>query len=383
MTPMLNSMASWQTPRRSVALAAALALSLAACKPAAPAPQEASAKDEAPPAEDRASSTTRWHVVLAAGDVSILDVPAVVRLPSASAMVAAIPARAQVIKLHARVGDHVTAGQLLGELRLPDLVIAAAQLRSTDERIAAHKRWAGELRELRRDGLARSAELFEAEARLADLQAEKTMAEAAIRAAGVSPGEAWSLVSGQPWPLRAAHAAQVLAVEVQAGQVVESGVPLLRLQASGEARIEIRALQPIPAQAELQFIAQDGRMFDLAREPTAVAIDSADGAWLGWYGLRAPQALAQGTRGRVRLKMPEGSAVQVPARALLHAEGGGATQASVIVRTAKGVERRAVAVLAVAGPVAVVTGLAVGALIAAEADRVALPEESTASAAEK
>jgi hypothetical protein len=75
--------------------------------------------------------------------------------------------------------------------------------------------------------------------------------------------------------------------------------------------------------------------------------------------------------------------VQVPARALLHAEGGGATDATVIVRTTKGLERRAVAVLAVAGPVAVVTGLAVGTLVAAEADRVALPEESTASAAEK
>lgn len=385
MTPMLHSRPPRPTQSQSAAVAAALALALlaAACKPAAPVPAEPSAKAEAPAEEDRASSTTRWHEVTAAGDVAILDVPAVVRLPSASAMVAAIPARAQVIKLHVRVGDQVTAGQLLGELRLPELVISAAQLRSTDERIAAHKRWAGELRELRRDGLARSAELFEAEARLADLQAEKTMAEAAIRAAGVSPGEAGSLVSGQPWPLRASQAAQVLAVEVQPGQVVESGMPLLRLQAVGEARIEVRALQALPAQAELQFVAQDGRTFDLAREPTAVAIDSSDGAWLGWYGLRAPQVLAQGTRGRVRLKMPEGSAVQVPARALLHAEGGGATQASVIVRTAKGLERRSVAVLAVAGPVAVVTGLAAGTLVAAEADRVALPEESTASAAEK
>lgn len=385
MTPMINTRPSRQMPSRSAALAAALALSLsaAACKSAAPATPEVAEKTETPTVEDRASSTTRWHPVAAAGDVAILDVPAVVRLPSASAMVAAIPARAQVIKLHVRVGDQVTAGQLLGELRLPDLVISAAQLRSAEERIAAHKRWAGELRELRRDGLARSAELFEAEARLADLQAEKTMAEAVIRAAGVAPGEAWSLVSGQPWPLRAAQAAQVLAVEVQPGQVVDSGVALLRLQAVGEARIEVRALQALPAQAELQFVAQDGRTFDLAREPTAVAIDSADGAWLGWYGLRVPQALAQGTRGRVRLKMPEGTAVQVPARSLLHAEGEGTTQASVILRTEKGPERREVEVLAVAGPVAVVTGLAVGTLIAAEADRVALPEESTASAAEK
>lgn len=369
--------------KRSTALAMAPAALLvcgavAACsKPAGPAESQPTA---AAPAT-QASASTRWHTASAAGDVAILDVPAVVRLPASAAAVVAIPARAQVIRLAVRTGDVVTAGQELAQVRLPELVIAAAQLRSMDDRIAAHKRWSAELRELRRDGLAKSAEVFEAEARLADLQAERMLAEAAIRAAGLQAADAHALASGQPWPVKAQGAAQVIGIEVQLGQVVEAGSPLLRLQAAGEPRIEVRALQPLPPRAQLEFVAQDGRVLQLARDPTAVSTDPADGAWLGWYGLAQPQMLPQGLRGRVRLRMLDGGAVQVPARALIHAEGAGTAQAFVIVRAGDRVHKQPVEVVALAGPMAIVRGIAAGTLVAAEADRVQLPEPATVSAA--
>lgn len=366
---MRREIARWCAPM--ALLAAGL---VAACgKPAGPATTEPAG----PAPASQASASTRWHTATPAGDVAILDVPAVVRLPASAGAVVAIPARAQVIRLMVRVGDTVRAGQLLAEVRLPELVITAAQLRSMDDRIAAHKRWAGELRDLRRDGLAKSAEVFEAEARLADLQAERMLAEAAIRAAGLQTGDAHALASGQPWPVKAQGAGQVIGIEVQSGQVVEAGSPLLRLQATGDARIEVRALQPLPAQAQLEFVSQDGRVLELALDPTAVSTDPADGAWLGWYGLRQPQVLAQGLRGRVRLKMLQGGAVQVPARALIHAEGAGTTQAFVIVRTGDRVHKQRVEVVAQAGPMAIVRGIAAGTLVAAEADRVQLPEAAT------
>ncbi len=348
-------------------------------KPAAPVDEGAAAAAVAPATQ--ASAATRWHAATEAGDVALLDVPAVVRLPATSAALVAIPARAQVMGLLVRVGDEVRAGQVLAEVRLPELVVAAAQLRSAEERIGAHKRWAAELRELRRDGLAKSAEVFEAEARLADLQAERMLAEAAIRAAGLQGGDASALASGQPWPVKAQRQGQVVGIEVVLGQLVENGAPLLRLQSAGEVRIEVRALQALPAQAQLEFVAQDGRVLELAADPTAVSTDPADGAWLGWYGLRQPQLLAQGLRGRVRLKRLAGGAVQVPARALIHAEGAGTTQASVIVRTPAGVRLQKVEVVALAGPMAIVRGIEVGSVVAAEADRVALPDAAAGPSA--
>lgn len=327
--------------------------------------------DQAPAvaAPPSASAAARWVAAEPAGDMDLLEVPAVVRAAADAAAVVAAPARARVLRVWVRNGDRVQAGDAIADVVPPELVQAAAVSRSASERLATHRRWLGQLHGHRAEGLVRGAEVFAIEAEVAELQAQATLARAQLRAAGVTDAEVAQLRDGEPLTLRAPHAAVVRAVVAVPGSVVEAGAVLAHLVADRPARIEVRGLQPLPIDLTLTFVAAPDVQVGLHATPTATAVDSDGGGLLHWYEPNVPVALPAGLAGRVRARAPAGATVQLPARAIARQDG----VAHVWVETPKGPVRRSVDMLGVAGPLAVVRGLAAGTLVAAEADLVAPP----------
>lgn len=358
----------------TLAVAAAVAIgSSGGCGRTPPPPPVESAGPSA------ASAASRWVAARAARDLTLFEVPAVVRSASDASVVLAVPVRARVVRIAVRPGDMVSEGAVIAEVQLPELVQAAAAAQAAHDRLGAHKRWLGELRSLRGEGLVRAAEVFEAEAKVAELQAQIVESDAQLRAAGLTPTDGAALLRGATWPLRAPQGAVVRAVEADPGAVLDAGAVLVRLSALREARIEARLTRPLPRDAALQFVASSGEVIDLAGEATMTAIDPVDGAVMAWYRPLGAQLLAAGLRGRVRVAALQGSAVEVPARALIGRDGG----AAVLLQGASGQapQRQAVEVLAVSGPLALVRGIAAGTLIAAEADLAYAPEAGMPPAA--
>lgn len=333
----------------------------------------------APLISDRASAAVRWVPARTAQDLSLFDVPAVVRSPADAAAVVAAPVRARLVQVLVQAGDQVQAGDAIASVRLPELVQAAAMLGTASERVQAHRRWLGELKTQRGLGMVRGAEVFDIEARLADLLATRAQAEAQLRAAGLAPEDAAVLLRDGLWTLRAPMAATVRSTEGIPGSVLEAGAVVAQLVAPRPSRIEVRLLGPLPQDADVQFVMNSGQVVALSSPPTATAVDPADGALLAWYVPKAAAVLPAGARGRLQVAALPGQVVQVPARALLHKSG----RAFVIVLREQREQEVAVQVLALNGPIALIRGVVAGTPVAAEADRVALPTEQTQPTTER
>ena len=338
-------------------------------------------KADAPalPAAEPAGPTIQWAVARAATPSQFGSVAAVVRASGDTQVAVTLACRAQVVHVLVQVGDRVVAGQPLAELRFAELGVPAARLRSLEGRIAAHSRWVSELRSLKGDGLVRGAELFEAEAQLAELRASRMETEAQIRAAGLELGNLAALEAGQTLVWRAPTAGLVRSVDVQTGATLEPGHALVQLVSAGLARIEVRSLAPLPRGATLQFTATHGLVVPLASAPTATSVDPSDGALLAWYLPQGQADLAGGTRGLVRVVALAGEVVEVPARAVFLADdptAGAAAAPRAHVWTADGAGQRQtpVEVVHMTATTAWLRGLAVGQKVAAEADLLVVRE---------
>lgn len=327
---------------------------------------------KAPPAEAKlnpvqaTSTPTPWIKAIAPDNLTVLEIPALASMPPDATATVTSPVRVQVRHLFVRVGDHVLAGDPVAEVLAPELVQAAALRQSTTDRITAHKRRLGDLRSLKAEGLVRTSELFEIESSLADLQAEHIHAEAVLRGAGVADRDVPALLSSGLWVLRAPVAGVIREMAAELGAVIEPGqLSLARIAGDRPARVEMHLHQQLPAGLQLAFVASTGLSYALAADPTATAIDPADGSVIAWYELVAATNLPAGLRGRVRAAaMPEG-ALQIPARALDERQG----KPHVVLRKGDSGQWFPVDVLAVSGATALVRGLKLGDEVAAEADR--------------
>ncbi len=367
---MIAKKPSWR-PSLAAVLTGLAAWAAQGCGKAAEPPPVVSA--EAPTGV--ASAAVRWVPARPANDMSLFDVPAVVRSSPQSMAVITPPVRARLLDMPVQAGDHVTAGQVIALVQLPELVQAAATLRSCAERMAAYKRWLAELRTQRSLGMAKSSDVFDVESRLADLVAVQAAAEAQFKAAGLSLADAHRLGRDGSWPLRSPSDGVVHSVEGAIGGVVEPGTALARIVTTQAGRVEVRLVQALPDHGQLQFVAADGTAVDLQAAPTATAVDPADGALLAWYEPKQPQPLPSGLRGRLRVAGLPGHVVQIPTRALLRRDA----KAWVITQNGQKQSELAVTVLAIAGPLALVEGLPPGTRVAAEADHATLPAEDTAT----
>lgn len=339
----------------------------------APAAADAAGPAGTAAATGLASSSVRWVAAKPASDLSLFDVPAVVRASPQAAAVVTPPVRARLLEMHVKPGDQVELGQIVASVQLPELVQAAATWHSSLDRQAAYKRWLGELRTQRSLGMARSSDVFDVESKLADLLAVQAGAEAQFQAAGLKVADAHRLGRDGAWPLRAPLAGVVHSVEGALGAAIEPGQALAHIVGREPGRIEVRLAQALPDHGQLQFVAADGVAIDLQATPTATAVDPIDGALLAWYEPKQPQPLAAGLRGRLRVAGLPGHVVEIPTRALLRRHG----KAFVMAQKDEKAVEWAVTVLAMLGPVALVEGLPPGTQLAAEADHAQPAHEIT------
>ncbi len=288
----------------------AVALLLAGCsRPPAP------AASPAPPVE-------LWARVEAAADATTLDAPARVLPDPASTTVITPPLRATLVRIHARAGDAVEAGAPLVEVVMPELLEAAGRLEGARVRLEAWTSRHAQLIALRADGLARSLEVSEAFARVAEAKADLQAARAVLLGAGIREGDAATgLQRGGVLTLRAPVAGVVTRVSAVVGERREpSAGALVELASPGAVRIEARFNQP-PAPGSFEFEANDARV-PLRLLNSSPAADPKDGTFLVWFEPIGVVPLSAGRLGRVlRLGAQGGGAMRVPALALYRVAG--------------------------------------------------------------
>ncbi len=327
-----------------VAVVVALALGLGGCgsEPMA---------IEAEPAAEATSAPTPWVAVRSPDDESLLEAPAIVRAAGASGAVSA-SVQVRVVRLHVSAGSVVSAGDPVVDVAAPELLDAAATYVGSRRGARAHGERAGQLEELRAEGLVNHSQVFERRARSIELTTEHGRAAALLRSAGVEPSAAAGLLRRGFLTLNSPVDGVVTALEVRVGEVREPGAgPLARIFGEGTARIEVRTTEMWPEATSVRFEASDARIVELQATPLSSVVDPDDGTRLTWYAPAEDIALPDGLTGTARISAAA-DVWEVPVRAVAQRTG-----ASEVVRRRDGATQRiAVNVLGSSGATALVRG---------------------------
>lgn len=332
--------------------------------PAAPAP--------APP--EPSSAPTAWVAPRSARGMPLTEAPALVlAAPEASAAVG-LPFRGSVARVAVRPGQRVQRGEVLVEVLLPEVVQAAGAWQGAALRREAWEKRVAQLQSLQAQGLARAADLTEAETKLAEARAEQQAARAVLRAAGVGPQEASGVLQQGTLALRSPVEGVVTEVSAVLGEVREAGgAPLVRVAGEAPARLEARLAHALPEPVEYEFVAPGLEPLPVRAVGLSPALQAQEGTRLAWFEPEQPRALPAGLQGTLRVRAGSLEGVHVvPARALVLQAG----EAAVLVRTPEGPPRRQpVQVLATSGAEALVRGeLSASERVAAEASRLLTSE---------
>lgn len=325
-----------------------------------PAPQAA-----APVADADSSAATRWVRPAPAEGVALFESPARVTSGPESQAAVGAPLPARVLEVRVQPGQTVAAGEVLAEVLMPEVVQAAGQLTAAGIRLETAARRKAQLDALKAEGLARSAELGEVEARLADARADAQSARATLRAAGVSDAQARALLEGSgSIPLKSPIAGMVTAVDARLGETrAPEGGPLFEIAGTGASRVEARLTLAPPPEAGFELVLPDGRRTALQLEALSPRVDPNDGTRQAWLLPEGDGALPPpGASVRVRVRPPT-SWRSVPARAVTMTPAG----PTVVVRENGAVRAQVVKVLAASGAEVVVDGLGAAPEVAADA----------------
>jgi membrane fusion protein, heavy metal efflux system len=296
--------------------------------------------------------SARLVEVRAPRDVSILESPAIVRADPASAGEIGSAFRAQVSRVHVRVGERVDAGDPVVDVIAPEVIEAAATRVAVERRLVVHRARAEELQRLREEGYVDAARVFEQRTTIAELEAERDRALATLRAAGVEPRHVAALTRRGTLTLRAPVSGVIVALDASPGEIREAGgAPFARVRGAGEIRVEVRTSEPWPGGEALTLEVPGERALSLVVEPLVSTLDPDTGTRLHWFVPEQPRALPDGLRGTVRLA-PGGDVWEVPAGAILQDADGVR-----VVRVRDGSEDRvAVEIVASSGASALVRG---------------------------
>lgn len=284
----------------STAIVAAIAATLGACShdDGAPTPAAAAAAATAAPTATAAPPALAAPPATAARSPLRREAPAELVLDAEAAAAVAAPMAAQVLRLHVRPGDTVAAGAPIATVRMPEAAIAAARALAAAER--------GELVEARltavegllAEGLARAADRAELAGRAAELRAERAVALATLRGAGL--GDPATLArNGGLHVLRAPVAGVITDVTAVVGELRGPGDgALARVSGGTSTRVMARwtSAELIDLPAVLQLGAERRALRRIAVAPRP----DAGGAIAVWYELDGPP-LAATRRARVVL----------------------------------------------------------------------------------
>ena len=323
---------------------------------------------KAPPQEEppTPSARTPWVKARSTEGVALLEAPATV-LPSPEGQAAVVPPfRARVLKVLVRPGAHVTRGQPLVEVVMPEVATAAGAYVAASTRVEAYRKRQAQLEALKSEGMVRLSDVLEAETKLAEARADQQSAAAALRTALIDPAEAADIVSGQRGvALKSPIAGVVTAVNVGVGDSRDpAGEPVVRIAGEGDSRVEARFARPVDQRnATYELVLPGGVRHPLKLVARAPVVDSRDGTIATWFLPAGDARLPPGLTGRVVVSLPgtSGAAV-VPVKAVGLVEG-----ASWVAARREGkVERVQVDVLASSGAEALVSGVSAGEEVAAD-----------------
>jgi phage baseplate assembly protein gpV len=230
------------------------------------------------------------------------------------------PLRATVLRIRARPGDVVDAGTPLVDVVMPEALDAAGRYEGAKVRLAAWTERHAQLTQLRADGLAKSLDVSEAAARVAESKADLQAARAVLLSAGVREGEAAGLLTGSgALSLRAPVTGVVTSLTASIGESREpSAGPLLQLASAGPVRVEARFAQGVP-DGQFDFVGASGKVA-LTLVSKAPVADPRDGTFLAWFEPGAE--LSAGALGRVTVRGGSAGAVfRVAAHAISRSDG--------------------------------------------------------------
>ena len=285
-------------------------------------PEPAAAEHEAhADHHEHASSATAWVEVTTPRDATLLEAPATVVAGAEGRASIDVAYRSTVVEVRVRVGDRVEAGAALVEVAVPELLAAAAVLSGADDQIGTHRRRKDRLDDLQGQGLVGAADVFELERQLGALSAERRLALATFKAAGVDPRQRGELLRRGTVVLRSPIAGVVAHLDATIGAVVEPGGRLATVLGHAPARVEVVHAEPLPAGLSLEFVGHDGSRFALRPEPVATAVEPGLGRALAWYEPADGQPRADGLRGRVVVQAASEGLHEVPRGALRLHEG--------------------------------------------------------------
>jgi membrane fusion protein, heavy metal efflux system len=268
-----------------------------------------------------ASSATAWIAVAIPRDATLLEAPATVIAGAEGRASLDVAYRSTVVEARVRVGDAVEAGAPLVEVAVPELLAAAAVLAGADEQIGTHRRRKDRLEDLQGQGLVGAADVFELERQLGALSAERRVALATFRAAGVDPRQRGELLRRGTVVLRSPIAGVVAHLDATVGAVMEPGDRLATVLGRAPARVEVAYAQPLPEELPLEFVGSDGSRFGLRPMPVATAVEPGLGRTLAWYEPEDGLPRADGLRGRVVVHAAVDGLHEVPRGALRLHEG--------------------------------------------------------------
>jgi cobalt-zinc-cadmium efflux system membrane fusion protein len=275
-------------------------------------------------AHEHASS---WAEVERPRDASLLELPARIVAAAESRARVDTPLRGTVVSVTARVGDRVEVGSPIVEMRIPEVIEAAAIMSGTGKQIGSHKARRTRLEELKAAGLVGAGEVFDVESDLGRLSAERRLALATLAAVGVTSEQRSEVLERGTVVFTSPIAGVVAQIDAVPGDVVEPSANLATILGLAPARIEVISPGALPdlgvgAWTNLEFEGLDGSRIALASTPIATAVEPGLGRTLAWFETADPKlALADGVRGRVQLRSDDPKLLEVPRRSLRLVDG--------------------------------------------------------------
>lgn len=265
-----------------------------------------------------------WVAARAPDKLTMLEAPAEVVPPPASKGAVVAPFSARIAEVFVQEGARVEKGQAIVSVTMPEVVRAAASYGAAGTKAAALSRRKAQLEALRKEGLAKLAEISEVEASLATASAEQQMAAATLKIAGLSPKDAARvLATGGVVSLPSPIAGIVVEIDAPIGESREpTGAPLARIVGEGASRIEARFTSSPPKGARFVFVGPSGQTYPLTLVNEAPGTSGRDATIAAWFEASERLPLPHGALGKVRVLPDEKSQlVAVPAAAVALSDG--------------------------------------------------------------
>lgn len=245
----------------------------------------------------KSSLPVEWHVLSQAK--ATLEMPAVVRANLASAELSVTHA-STVRRIHALEGSMVEVGAPILDIDSEELLLESATYLAVRSQLTIHQQRLEELSKLQTQKLVPRAQLFEQQAKIAELSRTKELAAASLRAAGLAPSKASLYVRRGSFSLVSPIAGIVSHLAVHVGQsVIAHGASLAQIVGRGRARVEVRSQGKLPRVKSLRFEGLDGRIVDLREAAVASIVDPQSGNLLSWFEPQNDELLPDGLAGSV------------------------------------------------------------------------------------